>query len=110
MEKLSETIYQLNQTLLKAKEVILRGQDRTRLYVYTAHKFKLGQICPWSKVIFQGAQYDAKQWLACKERQKDIIAQVVFKNAFIAAWQVHKTLVEAVENLACHDQYCFRER
>ena len=53
LEKLSEIIYQQNQTLLTAKEGILRGRDRTRLY--TAHKFKLGQVRLRSKAFFQGA-------------------------------------------------------
>ena len=74
------------------------GRDRTRLY--TAHKFRLGQVRPRSKAIFQGAQYDARQRLAYQARQKNILDRAVFKNVFSAARQVHKTLVEAVENLA----------
>ena len=89
LEKLSEMIYQQNRTLLTAKEGILLGRDRTKLY--TAHKLKLGQVCPRSKAIFQGAQYDARQRLAYEERQKDIIAQVVFKSVSSAAQQVHRT-------------------
>ena len=98
LEWLSEIIYQQNQTLLTAREGILLGRDRTRLY--TAHKFRLGQVCPQSKAIFQGAQYDARQRLAYQARQKDILDRAVFKNVSSAARQVHKTLVEAVENLA----------
>ena len=74
------------------------GRDRTRLY--TAHKFRLGQVRPRSKAIFQGAQYDARQRLAYQARQKNILDRAVFKNVFSAARQVHKTLVEAVENFA----------
>ena len=69
LEKLSEIIYQQNNTLLTAREGILLGRDRTKLY--TAHRFKLGQVRPRSKAIFQGAQYDARQRLAYKARQKD---------------------------------------
>ena len=98
LESLSEIIYQQNQTLLTSKEGILLGRDRTRLY--TAHKFKLGQLRPRSKAIFQGAQDDTRQRLAYQARQKDILDEAVFKNVFSAARQVHKTLVEAVDNLA----------
>ena len=98
LEKLSETIYQQNNTLLTAREGILLGRDRTKLY--TAHRFKLEQVRPRSKAIFQGAQYDARQRLAYQARQKDNLAQAVFKNVFSVAQQVHNTLVEAVENLA----------
>ena len=98
LERLSESIYQQNQTLLTAQEGIVLGRDRTRLY--TAHKFKLGQVRLRSKAIFQMAQYDARQRLAYQAKQKDISMQAVFKNIFNAALQVHGTLVEAVENLA----------
>ena len=87
MEKLNEIIYQQNQTLLTAQEGILLGRDRTRLY--TAHKFKLGKVSLWSKAFFKGAQYDTGQRLAYQVREKDILAQAIFKNIFNAALQVY---------------------